>query len=300
MAETSSSRTAMVTSLMRALHTRCDPSPLLNDSWGDRLIPNVERDAMSQRILARLDSDARVRALRKPNSFLDDFLLNNPAYPGVVIRSRYAEDALREATSRGVRQYVLIGAGFDSFALRRPAFAGALEIFEIDHPATQAMKRQRILECGISLPPSVHFIAADLARETVATALGRSSFRTDRPAFFSWRGVAVYLTREANLATMRAVASCGCPGSELVFTYVDQIEFTPGRSQSPHNTNARAVAMTGEPFVSGFDPVEIAKELDSVGLELVEDLDGPEMSSRYATVLQPPATLHIARARVKR
>jgi hypothetical protein len=81
---------------------------------------------MSQRILARMDSEARARALQAPDSFLDKFLLANASFPGVVIRSRYAEDALREATIRGVRQYVLIGAGFDSFALRRPAFSDVL------------------------------------------------------------------------------------------------------------------------------------------------------------------------------
>src|SRR5271154_6979090 len=155
MIESNPSRTAIATSLMRALHSRCDPFPLLDDPWGDRLIPKPERDRMSGRILDRMDSDARARALRAPSSILDDFLMANAAYPGVVIRSRYAEDALRMATNNGVRQYVLIGAGFDSFALRRPTFSEALEIFEIDHRATQTMKTQRIKECGISLPPSV-------------------------------------------------------------------------------------------------------------------------------------------------
>jgi methyltransferase (TIGR00027 family) len=209
MVESSPSRTALVTSLMRALHSRCDPSPLLDDPWGDRLVPPSERERMSQRILARMDSEARARALQAPDSFLDKFLLANASFPGVVIRSRYAEDALREATIRGVRQYVLIGAGFDSFALRRPAFSDVLEIFEVDHPATQTMKTHRISECGISLPQSVHFIAADLANEDLVTALARSSFRSEKAAFFSWLGVTVYLTREANLSTLRAVATCG-------------------------------------------------------------------------------------------
>src|ERR1700720_4543800 len=132
-----------------------------------------------------MDPDARAAALRAPSSILDDFLLANVAYPGVVIRSRYAEDALREAVNRGVRQYVLIGAGLDSFALRRPAFSEQLEIFEIDHPATQAFKIERIRDCGISLPASVHFVSADLANEALAAALARCSFRSDEPAFFS-------------------------------------------------------------------------------------------------------------------
>ena len=99
-----------------------------------------------------MDSDARAAALRAPSAILDDFLLTNVAYPGVVMRSRYAEDALKEATNRGTRQYVLLGAGLDSFALRRPVFAETIEIFEIDHLATQSFKIQRIKDCGISLP----------------------------------------------------------------------------------------------------------------------------------------------------
>jgi methyltransferase (TIGR00027 family) len=215
MIESSPSRTALATSLMRALHSRRDPSPLLDDPWGDRLVPKSERDRFCQRILARMDSEAQAIALRAPSSILDDFFLANVAYPGVVIRSRYTEDALKAAASRGTRQYVLIGAGFDSFALRRPAFAETLEIFEIDHPATQAFKIQRIKDCGISLPSTVHFVSADLANEDLATVLARSSFRRNEPVFFSWLGVMVYLTREANLATLRAVANAGAPGSEL-------------------------------------------------------------------------------------
>ncbi|HEX3114236.1 MAG TPA: class I SAM-dependent methyltransferase [Bradyrhizobium sp.] len=302
MIDSSPSRTALSASLMRALHSRRDPSPLLDDPWGDRLVPESERDRFGQRILARMDSDARAAALRAPGSILDDFLLANVAYPGVVIRSRYTEDALREATNRGVRQYVLIGAGLDSFALRRPSFSETLEIFEVDHPATQAFKIQRIKDCRISLPPSVHFVAADLANEDLATALARSSFRRDEPAFFSWLGVTVYLTREANLATLRAVANVGAPGSELVFTYVDQIEFVSGGSRSLGDANARAVAMMGEPYLSGFNPKEIASDLAHVGLELVEDLDGQKMSERYGrtgtNALKPSNSLHIALARV--
>jgi methyltransferase (TIGR00027 family) len=302
--ESSPSRTALVTSLMRALHSRRDPSPLIDDPWGDRLVPKSERDGFSERLLARMDPQARAADRRTPDAALDDFFLANTAYPGIVIRSRYTEDALREAMNKGIRQYVLIGAGFDSFALRRPPFSEALEIFEIDHPATQTLKIHRIRECGVALPPSVHFMAADLSSENLSAVLARSSFRGNEPAFFSWLGVAVYLTREANLATLRAVATCGAPGSELVFTYVDQAEFAPGGSTSPHNSNAQAVAGMGEPYVSGFNPREIASDLDQVGLELVEDLDGKRMSERYrrggANGLRPPDSMHIALARVHR
>jgi methyltransferase (TIGR00027 family) len=228
--------------------------------------------------------------------------LSNAAFPGVVIRSRYAEDALREATLRGVRQYVLIGAGFDSFALRRPAFSDALDIFEVDHPITQGFKIQRIRDCGVALPSRVHFLPADLANVDLASVLVRSSFRRDEPAFFSWLGVTVYLTRQANLATLCSVANTAAPGSELVFTYVDQGEFTAGGARLPDDANAKAAAAMGEPYLSGFDPKEIKNDLMNVGLELIEDLDGPGMSRRYgragSNALQPAGSMHIALARV--
>jgi len=301
MIEATASRTALATSLMRAAHSRCDPSPLIDDPWGDRLVSKIERDRFRERILARMDADARAAALRRPDSLLDNYFLANTAYPGVVMRSRYAEDALKAAVRRGTRQYVLIGAGFDSFALRRPAFSEDIEIFEIDHPATQALKIERIRECGITLPASVHFIAADLANETLAAALARSSFRGGEPAFFSWLGVTVYLTREANMATLRAVATCSAPGSELVFTYVDQVEFAEGGKRAPDHPNAQAVARLGEPYVSGFDPSEVANDLRHAGLELIEDLGGHQLAERYGragdNALLPNATMHIALAR---
>jgi methyltransferase (TIGR00027 family) len=301
MIEATPSRTALATSMMRATHSRCDPSPLIDDDWGDRLVSNSERDRFRERILGGMEPDARAAALREPGSMLDNYFLAHTSYPGVVMRSRYAEDALKSAMERGTRQYVLIGAGFDSFALRRPAFFEGLEIFEIDHPATQTLKIERIRECGIALPPSVHFMAADLASETLAAALARSTFRSEEPAFFSWLGVTVYLTREANMATLRAVATSSAARSELVFTYVDQIEFGAGGRRAPDQSTAQAVARIGEPFMSGFDPDEIATDLKRAGLDLVEDLGGHQLAERCGrtgdNALRPPASMHIALAR---
>ena len=199
-----------------------------------------------------MDSDARAVALRAPSPILDDYLRAFDAI--VVIRSRYTEDALKEAVERGTRQYVLIGAGFDSFALRRPAFSKDVEIFEIDHPATQTLKLERIKECGIPLPRSVHFIAANLASESLEAVLDRSPFRRGEPAFFSWLGVMPFLTREANLATLRAVATRGARGSKLVFTYTDQNEFNSDSGSELLRKLRTLMASMGEPIVSGFDP----------------------------------------------
>ena len=295
MDESTPSRTALMTSLIRALHSHYDSAPLLDDPWGDRLVPQSARGELRQYILAAMDSDARAAALRAPDSILDDYLRAFDAI--VVIRSRYTEDALKEAVERGTRQYVLIGAGFDSFALRRPAFSKDVEIFEIDHPATQTLKLERIKECGIPLPRSLHFIAANLASESLEAVLDRSPFRRGEPAFFSWLGVTPFLTREANLATLRAVATCGARGSKLVFTYTDQKEFNSDFGSELLRKLRTLMASMGEPIVCGFDPKELASDLQHVGLELVEDLDAQMMSERYRRT-QPFAHQHIALAGV--
>ena len=287
---------------MRAVHTRLDPDPLIDDPWGERLVPESVREAFRQFVLAKMDSDSRAKASASPDSILDTALRTNAAYAGVIIRARYTEDALKAAVANGIRQYVIIGAGFDSFALRRPAFAREVDVYEIDHPATQGLKCQRLRECGLSLTESVHFIAADLAEEDLGTALARSPFRLNDPAFFSWLGVTTYLTREANLATLRAIATCGAPGSELVFTYIDEREFNSGSDSGSFHEVKTAAASVGERWVSGFDPEKIAEYLQRSGLILEEDLNGEKMAERYRRTgvnsLRPPATSHIARARV--
>lgn len=297
----SPSRTALVTSVMRALHTRLDPHRILCDDWGDRLVPAAVHHAIRQRALAaaspaqsapgQLDEDARVAA----------WLRGSAAYATVITRSRYTEDALHACLARGCTQYVLVGAGFDSYALRRPALAASVALFELDHPATQAYKRQRIEACGLSLPDSVHFLSADLAHQGLAAVLAASRYDASQPAFFAWLGVTMYLTREANLATLREIGRAAAPGSELVFTYVDQRAFEhsePGRS-----TLARSVAALGEPLLSGFDPATLAPTLQALGFEAIEDLHDAQLVERYdpqqLNGMRPSPYSRIVHARVR-
>ena len=275
------STTALATSLMRALHTRSAPAPLIDDDWGHRVMPVQIREALP---------DAMLRA--------------NAAFADVILRCRYTEDTLHAAMSRGIDQYVLIGAGFDSYAQRHDPTAGPLAIYEIDHPATQALKQRLLASHAPASEAQTHYVEADLASESLATALKRSPFDFSRPAFLSWLGVTVYLPREANLATLRAIASCAAPGSELVFSYVDEAMFRPG-----HDTPAdfrklqERAASVGERFMSGFDPAGLPMLLHDLGFKLLEDRDGIEQLQRYdpegLNGLQPKAEGHIAHCRVR-
>jgi methyltransferase (TIGR00027 family) len=295
------SQTALATALMRSLHTRIDPSPLIDDPWGERLVPEIVVEAIHQRALAASSKNA-AEPSGDAKAFVDRFLRANPAYASVIVRTRYTEDALHAAVARGVRQYVMIGAGFDSYALRRPREAEDVEIYEIDHPATQGLKRRRLAECGVDVPPSVHFLPSDLATERLDEVLRRSPFRSREPAFFSWLGVTMYLTHEANLASLGAIAAASTTGSQLVFTYLDAAMFRQGRKPATFRELQRAVSSLGEPFLSGFDPERLAEDLRTVGFELEEDLEDGELVSRYDVAdgngLRAAARSRIALARI--
>jgi methyltransferase (TIGR00027 family) len=303
MTDGNASRTALSTALMRAVHTRKDRPQLIDDPWGDTLVPPAEKTALYRRILAgaRPETRTKLEALGSEQAVIDVALRAHPSYGGVVVRTRYAEEALESAVVRGVRQYVLIGAGFDSFIVRQPLFARDIEIFEIDHPATQAMKRDRLDACGATVPSNVHFVPADLAGESLASVLARCGFSRTVPAFFSWLGVTIYLARETNLATLAGIAQSSAASSEVVFTYIDQRALEEGGSAAMDRMRA-ARAAENEPWVSGFHPTTLADDIRALGLELVEDLGSLGLGERYLAARTDGLLLggagHIARARV--
>ena len=221
-------------------------------------------------------------------SLLDRYLDTIASYAGVVFRARYTEEALSAAVARGVRQYVQIGAGFDSFSLRRPPFSRGITVYEVDHPATQDLKLRRLSECGVAMPVGTTFIASDLVQEDVGTALQRSNFNFNEPAFFSWLGVTIYLTRDANIASLRAIADCAKPESSLVFTYTDEEGLEPAAQSEEFRRMTRSAREMGEPFVSGFDPGNMVELLASVGLTLDEDLTGVQLADRYGRSSSAP------------
>ena len=140
----------------------------------------------------------------------------------MAARSRFAEDCLGAAVSRGVRQAVVLGAGFDTFALRNPYSELGLRVFEVDHPSTQAWKRKRLAEAGFAAPASLSFAAVDFESQGLGAGLLAAGFRPDLPAFFIWLGVVPYLERAAIAATLDYIASV--PGSEVVFDYSEPLE----------------------------------------------------------------------------
>ena len=204
-----------------------------------------------------------------------------PVAAEVVARSRYAEDLLQEAIARGMQQYVLVGAGFDSFALRHRDSHLGIRIFELDHPDTQRVKIERIHALGIKLPEIVEFVEIDFEEEAVADLLDRSSYEVARPAFFSWLGTVPYLTNAATTATLRSIASYAEPGSEIVFDYLVPDAVLSSSDRRVVQRLRRFTARRAEPLIGEIHPNKLKAMLESIGMELIQNLSGADQEQLY-------------------
>jgi methyltransferase (TIGR00027 family) len=198
----------------------------------------------------------------------------------IVLRSRYAEDELARAVQGGVRQYVILGAGLDTFAYRNPHLGSGLRVFEVDHPATQSWKRARLSAAEIAVPDSLTFAPVDFERQTLADGLRRAGFRADQPAFFSLLGVVVYITKSAVMETLKFVASMP-PASGIVFDYSISGSMLSELEKSAREARAEKLAAIGEPWITYFDPSSLAHDLRDIGFRRVEDIGPAEANERY-------------------
>ena len=167
------------------------------------------------------------------------------------------EDELAKAFARGVSQYVILGAGLDSFAYRRVDLRQPLHVYEVDHPAMQQWKRQRLAELNIVLPNNLTFIPIDFEVQTLAAGMAASPFKPHEPAFFSWLGVTQYLTTEAVLSTLQYVASSTAPGSEIVFQIILSPSTFSAEDQAVVTVASQLAAQRGEPWLSFFEPTTL-------------------------------------------
>jgi methyltransferase (TIGR00027 family) len=219
----------------------------------------------------------------------------------IAARSRHAEDALAKAQQQGVRQYVLLGAGLDSFAYRPGTEDSGLRVFEVDYPATQAWKRGRLAERALSPRRALTYVPIDFERQRLEDALRDAGLALDEPAFFSWLGVTTYLTTDAVFQTLRSIAALA-PGTSIVFTYGQPPETLNPEQRAMFDAVAERVAELGEPWRSFFDPAELARDLRAIGFSGVEDLGPAEINARYFAArsdgFAPGPTGHLALATV--
>jgi methyltransferase (TIGR00027 family) len=274
--------TALLSAFSRAYHSKYGTPKIFDDFLAEKLFA-VEELAMFERNMAEALSffDPEAASLRPDPKTALAWVMRAQSTPITVTRARYTEDLLEKAFHEGVRQYVILGAGMDTFAFRQPELLQSLHVYELDHPATQADKQRRISRAGWPRLERLHFVPVDFARESLQAALRSSTFDPQAPAFFSWLGVSYYLPRETVLGTLRSLASLACPGSIVVFDYLDTDAFDPRRAAVRAQRMLAAVQRAGEPMQAGLAPGTLTSALSEVGLSLLEQMAPEQLQARY-------------------
>jgi len=200
---------------------------------------------------------------------------------GIVARARFVDDLVTEQAGLGVTQYLILGAGLDTFAQRRPDVASRMRIFEIDQPETQAWKRQRLIELGIGIPDWLRLVPVDFeAGDDWWGRLADSGFDANEPTVVACTGVTMYLTRDAVVATLRRIATLA-PGSTLAMTFILPAELTAGEERQQHKEVQRNARASGTPFLSFFTPPEMLAMARDAGFASVAHVSAADLIQRY-------------------
>jgi methyltransferase (TIGR00027 family) len=252
--------TAVRVALWRAMHVQVDPPPhVVEDEIGLQLaVPDADwrrRPDMDEQ------ATARIRA-------------------SIVARARFIEDLVTSEANHGVGQYVLLGAGLDTFAQRRPEIASALTVFEVDHPEPQAWKRQRLIELGYGVPEWLRLVPVDFETDSWLERLLTNGFDATKPAVFASTGVSMYLTRDANEATLRQIASLAA-GSTLAMTFMKPIELVEPEEQPVLQATDHAARAAGTPFISYYAPQEILAMAHDAGFATARHVTAADYTQRY-------------------
>jgi methyltransferase (TIGR00027 family) len=286
-----SSKTAEAAAAARAVATLADSPKLFDDPYAIKLT------SAGWRLIVR----------NPPLRWLIFKQFYDRMMPGAIgffsYRLRYAEDRLRALIEQGVTQYVILGAGFDSFALRDRALLDRISVFELDHPLTQETKRFKIKSLGMEIHPNHHFIPIDFETTDVDRALSLSPFCRGSRSFISWLGVSFYIRKQVGIELLNIVARWSAKGSEIVFDYVNENIFDQEACCDSARRCLKFVARRGEPWITGFDPSTLGSTLDGIGWRLQENLGADDQATRYPrdNILYSTAAVefaYIARATV--
>jgi methyltransferase (TIGR00027 family) len=269
------SRTAMAAASMRAAHVLLDDEPkILRDDLALAL-SGVGDEAALRATMDRIQTEV---AQQTTPEFAQSFLRHCRGL--AVWRSRYVEDELEQAMQRGVPQYVILGAGLDSFAYRRQDVAKVVRVFEVDHPATQRWKRTCLHAVGVEIPPTVTFVPLDFEQQTLQEGLRAGGYRPEEPGFFSWLGVTPYLTEDAIFSTLREVAALAA-GTEIIFEYEVPEALLDAEGQRLEAATRAFATARSEPWLSVFDPSRLRAQVHALGFVVIEDVGPEEAHARY-------------------
>jgi len=271
------SRMALMVARQRAAHQLLDHGAILDDPFATKILGEHEKDVLQF-------------ANQHPSASIGRLL--------TAARSRIAEDALSRAVERGVRQIVILGAGLDTFALRNP-HAARISIFEVDHPATQAWKRQRLVGAELAPPPWLTFVPVDFEQDDLQQKLSSAGFQRASAAFFTWLGVVPYLTHHAIGSTLDYMASIR--SSEVVFDYMEPPEAFSEEIRGLVRERTEQIEKAGERWASRFEPSGIRAIFSAHGFRDIEDLSFQQIASQFGRDVQGLTTgqagVHVVHAK---
>jgi len=295
--------TAIVTAFGRAYHSLYDEPKIFDDFLAKDMMTQETFDFIGHSLTGSLSFfDPETAARQLPENEALSYVMRAQSAPISLTRARYTEDYLDTAVREGFTQYVILGAGMDTFAYRRPDMMERLRVYELDQPVTQGYKRARIGELGWEVPENLSFIPVDLSKEDLADALVNAGFKKNEESVFNWLGVAYYLEKSDVLSTLSRIAGVSAPGSMVVFDYLDKDAFDDAKASKRVKTAREIVSNAGEPMKSGFNMDELKDLLAGAGLELVEDMDPAAIQNAWFSGRTDGYTalehFHIARARV--
>ena len=260
------SRTAEYAAAIRALHMRRVVPPVFSDPMAVTMCGPFWRSITGSKVLSLIVVDGLLGRIASIG-------------PAVIVRARYGEERVEQAVRKGVRQYVIIGAGYETFAMRRTDLMEHLAVYELDQAATQDEKRRRMDRAGIAEPPGVRYVSVNLEEEDPCTALARTDFDFTLPALCSWFGVTYYVSQASITDTLGRIAAGLAPGSSVMFDYL--AEPVAPEWQSLRDRCAAFVARRGEPWVSNFDPNTLPDYLGEAGFPELHHLKPNEIGARY-------------------
>lgn len=284
------SKTAEVVAAVRALHTVTCPNPVFED-------PLAVHFAGPQWRMVIRNPFLRWVTVKK-------VLARSAAImPFILLRARFGEDQLPRAMAHGIKQYVILGAGYDTFALRHDDLLDQITVYEVDHPATQTEKLQRMEEARLPHPRNTRYVSADLETESLLDALDTAGFRLDQPAVVAWFGVTCYLTRQAIEGVLSTVSQSMAPGSSVMFDYLAQVTAVDPTWKAVYVSAGRFTATRGEPWISSFNPAQMPSYLEQMGfsevLHLAPDQVEEELLPEGADLIVP-AIMGLCRAGTRR
>ncbi|MGA7155848.1 MAG: SAM-dependent methyltransferase [Acidobacteriaceae bacterium] len=262
------SRTALMVARQRAAHQVLDHGAILHDPFAMAILGEEVKDVLQFATAHPLASIGRLFT---------------------TARCRIAEDALARAVERGIRQIVILGAGLDTFALRNPYGAQVL-VYEVDHPATQAWKRERLATADIALPPWLIFVPVDFEQDGLAEKLAAAGFQENTFAFFTWLGVVPYLSHDVIGRTLDYISSIQNP--EVVFDYMEPSEAFSEELRQLEKARDEQLERIGERSVSRFEPASMAVLLREHGFRAIEDIDFQQIASTFGQAIQGLAPGH--------